>query len=411
MPDRPSFLDAGGLGTLRDRLGRPDLLFLVRGFELEDPIMNRRLFVRGLGSALLAVPGGLSTEIAARGGEPEVGPDLGALLEAFRKEQGLPGLAAAAVRGDRIVVEGVAGVRRVGTDAKITLEDRFALASCTKPMTAAMVCRVIDRGKLSFDTTLADALPDVPMRADYRPVTVAQLLTHRGGIPPYTKMRLPDRWLGALEGLKGTPSEQRDQFVRRLLQEEPAARPGTQRVYSNAGYALAAFVASRRAGRTWETLMQEDVFRPLGMTRAGFGRPRSPSRPHEPAQHVREDQGYVPEPDPHQDQDGPAQTALAAAGGVHCSIRDFARFASYKLAAARGNDALLRPATARRWQELTQNGAGGDRSRRFFGGSPAVSTGCALWPSRNEAVVVAVNAGGADVAAIIEAVQQRGLKS
>jgi CubicO group peptidase (beta-lactamase class C family) len=366
--------------------------------------MNRRTFVCSLGSTLLVTPCGPLTA-AVRAGEREAPRDLGDLLEAIRKEQGVPGLAAAAVRGDRVVAEGVAGVRRVGEDDRITLEDRFSLASCTKPMTATMVCRVIDAGKLSFDTTLADALPDVKMRDDYRPVTVARLLTHKGGIPPYTQVRLRDGWVGGLNGLKGTASEQREQFVRHLLQEEPAVKPGTERRYSNAGYALAAFVASCRTGRTWEALMEEEVFKPLGMTRAGFGRPRSREHPNEPARHTKGEKGYVPEPE----REGDELAALAAAGGVHCSIRDFARFASYELAAVQGKDALLKPTTARRWQGLSHGEGAGDRPLQFFGGSPAISTGCALWPSKNSAMVVAVNGGSADVRAVIEAVKERHL--
>jgi CubicO group peptidase (beta-lactamase class C family) len=318
-------------------------------------------------------------------------------------------MAAVAIRGDRVVAEGVAGVRRVGQSDAITLADRFSLASCTKPITALMVCRVIDAGTLAFDTTLAEALPDVAMREVYRPVTVAQLLTHRGGIPPYTQIRVDGGWTGALRDLKGSASEQRAEFVRRLLQEEPAAQPGTARNYSNAGYALAAFVVSRRTGRTWEALMESEVFRPLGMARAGFGRPRSPGRPDEPARHLKEEAGYVPEPEP--EREGDALPALAAAGGVHCAIGDFARFASYELATIQGKDPLLTPATARRWQELTQppaaGAASGGRPRQFFGGSPAISAGCALWPAENAAVVVAVNGGGANAQAVIGAVKER----
>jgi CubicO group peptidase (beta-lactamase class C family) len=356
--------------------------------------MDRRDFMRyaSVASISLATP--------ARGLQRSV-RDLGDRLEAIRKEHGLPGIAAAAVRGGRIVAEGVAGLRRVGIDDKITPDDRFALASCTKRMTSAMIARVIDSGKLSFDTTLAEALPEMPMRGDYRNVTLTQLLTFTGGIQPYTQMN-PKKTPIMFE-LKGSAAEQREQFIKHLLQEEPIVKPGTERVYSNASYALAAFVAEQRTGNPWETLMQSEVFQPLHMTTAGFGRPRTKERPSEPAMHRKGDNGYEPEAE-RQDN---APRALAPAGDVHCSIRDFALFASYELNAAQGNDALLQPATAKRYQELSS----GPRAegRGFFGGSPFVSTGCVLWPSKNLAVVVAVNGGGAgdDVRAAFEAVKQR----
>src|SRR5687767_2147955 len=111
--------------------------------------MDRRDFLR----SAAVVAGGLVLQAKA----PEQSlVNLEEQLEAIRKEYDLPGIAAAAVRGKRVVAEGVAGVRRVGAADKITPDDRFALASCTKPMTATMVMRVIDSGRLSFETTLAE---------------------------------------------------------------------------------------------------------------------------------------------------------------------------------------------------------------------------------------------------------------
>jgi CubicO group peptidase (beta-lactamase class C family) len=360
----------------------------------QEQNMDRRDFIRGAAVAAvsLAVPANAQQR-------PLI--DIGDQLEAIRKEHGLPGIAAAAVRGERIVAEGVAGVRRVEKDDKIAPEDRFALASCTKRMTAAMIARVIDSGQLSFDTTLADALPEMPMRDDYRNVTVAQLLMHTGGIPTY--LQIGPRMTPILFELKGSAAEQREQFVKHLLQEEPVVKPGTEWRYSNASFALAAFVAERRTGRRWETLMEEEVFKPLGMATAGFGRPWSKERPSEPALHRKGDQGYEPEAD---GQANP-MAALAPAGDVHCSIRDFARFASYELNAAQWKDSLLQPATAKRRQELSRGETAEGRS--FFGGSPFISTGFVLWPSKNLAVVVAINGGSAGdaVRAVFEAVKQR----
>jgi CubicO group peptidase (beta-lactamase class C family) len=356
--------------------------------------MERRQFIRFSG-ACVAV-------LATRGRASETSvKDLGDLLASVRKEHGLPGIAAAAVRGDRIVAEGAEGVRRVGADDKITLDDRFALASCTKRMTAAMIARLIDAGKLSFDTTLAEALPEMPMRDDYRGVTVAQLLSFTGGIQPYlmiTPMATP-----IVFQLKGSPAEQREQFVRHLLQEEPVVQPGTERRYSNASYGLIAFVAERRTGRSWEALMEEEVFKPLGMKTAGFGRPRTKERPDEPSLHRKGANGYEPE----MEGQAPVLSALAAAGNVHSSIRDFARFASYELKAAQGKDELLRPETAKRFQSLTEDRPAEGRS--FFGGSPFISSGCILWPSKNLAAVVAVNGGGANdaVRTVMDAIKDR----
>jgi D-alanyl-D-alanine carboxypeptidase len=179
-------------------------------------------------------------------------------LDAIREEYGFPGIAAAGVRGNAIAVEGAAGFRRVGADDKITLDDRFAMASCTKRMTAAMIARLVDSGRLSFETSLAEALPGVPMRDDYRSVTVAQLLTFQGGIQPYLQFNPAD--MPFLRSLQGDTRKRRQQFIQHVLEEEPVVKPGTERRYSNASYALVAFVAERRTGKSWESLMETEVF-------------------------------------------------------------------------------------------------------------------------------------------------------
>ncbi len=331
-------------------------------------------------------------------------------MEAIRQQYGIPGIAAAAVNGDSIVAEGVAGIRCAGLAEKIALDDRFAMASCTKRMTAAMIARVIDSGRRFFDTTLAEVLPNMPMREVYRSVTAAQLLTFQGGIRPYLNMA--DFNAPGLQNLQGSPHEQREQFVRHVLQEMPVAKPGTDRHYSNASFAVVAFMAEQRTGKTWEELMETEVFHPLGMATAGIGRPRTKERPHEPAMHNKTEIGYKPEPEERMNE----RFATRPAGAAHCSIRDFAKFAIYELNAARGKNVLLTPETAKRWEELSQaratpllypkgmkGKAGAKAPERpapdptarvaFFGGSNAVTSGCLGWPEENIAVVAAINAG------------------
>src|SRR6186997_145659 len=64
------------------------------------------------------------------------------------------GLAAAVLRGERIIAQGVAGVRKRGSAERITLDNQFHLGSCTKAMTATLVAMLVEEGKLHWTTTL-----------------------------------------------------------------------------------------------------------------------------------------------------------------------------------------------------------------------------------------------------------------
>src|SRR3972149_10356344 len=81
--------------------------------------------------------------------------DLAPLLEPIREKYDLPALAAAVVVDGKTAAWGASGFRRYGTGVKVTSDDRFHIGSCTKAMTATLVAMLVDRGKLSWDTTLA----------------------------------------------------------------------------------------------------------------------------------------------------------------------------------------------------------------------------------------------------------------
>jgi CubicO group peptidase (beta-lactamase class C family) len=349
--------------------------------------MNRRQFLRrSCWTVAAASPYVLAP--AARAEDRTAVKDLAEVLEPVRKEHNLPGLAGAAVQGGRIVAAGVTGVRQVGKDDKIGLDDRFLLGSCTKAMTVLVVCRLVDAGKLDFSTTLGESLPDVKMRDEYRKVTLAQLLTFKGGIQPYT--RIGPAQTPILFGT-GPVADRRRRFIEHVLQEEPITKPGGEMKYSNASYAVAAFVATQQTKAEYEALVKEHVFTPLHMDTAGFGSPRTKDRPNEPASHVKQGGVYVAVPD----RERPAEQLLApAGGGCYCSIRDFARFATRQLATAQGKDTLLKSETARRAREALPREfpAGGTN----FGGTPWLHAGLQVVPKKDIAVVVATNCGSGD---------------
>ncbi len=343
--------------------------------------MDRRTFLGSVGSTVAVLA------VRARGDDPPI-KDLAEGLEAIRNEHGLPGISAAIARGKQVVSEGVAGVRRLGGEDKVTKDDRFLIGSCTKRMTGLAVCRLIDKGRLAFDTTLGEALSDFPMRDDYKPVTIAQLLSFTGGIQPYT-MLSPQR-TPIIGQLKGSIAERREQLLRHVLQEEPVAKPGTTRNYSNASYALAATIAARKTGKEFDEVLREEVFQPLGLQSAGVGNPQTKEHPDQPSLHIQGAKGYEPQAE---GRAGPVEGLFIGAGGVYCTARELARFAGYELAAAQGRDELLQAKTAARWQELSADAR--TDGRPIFGGTQGLTAAFAIWPSKNLAAAIAINGGGA----------------
>jgi CubicO group peptidase (beta-lactamase class C family) len=186
-------------------------------------------------------------------------------------------------------------------------------------MTATLVAILVSRGKIRFETTLAEALPEVAaeMNPRWRRVTLRMLLEHRAGF----EHDLPDDLLAPLTRA-GDPSALRRAAVLAALRRAPPRVSGAY-AYSNAGYMVAGVVLENVAGRPWEELMKTELFVPLGMTSCGFGHPSTPGRVDAPWGH--DARGPVASDSSSLDVTLP----FGPAGTVACSLPDWAKFAGF----------------------------------------------------------------------------------
>jgi CubicO group peptidase (beta-lactamase class C family) len=263
--------------------------------------------------------------------------DLQDLLEPIRKKHQLPALTAAAIQKTRILGSGAVGLRRLDRPEAVTIEDRWHLGSCTKSMTATLAAMLVERGPLTWTSTVGESFPELreTMDPQWENATLEQLLTHRSGAPAEPPANL---WRNAF-AQAGSPTEQRLAFVSGLLLRRPEALPGTKFIYSNQGYAIAGAMLERATGEAWETLMQKQLFPACLMNNAGFGAPASRENPDQPWGHAWKEGRFVPEP-PGPRADNPP--AIAPAGGVHCTIEEFARYAAWHARGERSGSATLR---------------------------------------------------------------------
>ena len=342
-------------------------------------------------------------EQAVQAASPErKSQDLGALLEPIRKRHKLPALAAAVILDGKTAATGAVGVRKIGDPTPVTVDDQFHLGSDTKAMTATLIGKLVERGKLSWDTPLEKALPDLAgeMEPEWRSVTLLQVLQARGGFPE--EMTPPGKSMLDLHQLPGTRREQRTAYLRMILKQKPAAPAGKKFIYSNAGYVAAGAIAERVMDTPWEELMQREIFQPLGMASAGFGPPGTPGKVDQPWQHYVQNGTSHPLP-PGPLSDNPPM--IGPAGTVHCSVGDWAKFAAAHLQGEQGKDGLLKAATLRK---LHTPAAGGDyacgwvTAERDWGGGRGLNHAgsntlsyCTAWlaPKRNFAVLVCTNQG------------------
>ena len=149
------------------------------------------------------------------------------VLEPIRKKYKLPAIAAAVILNGRTVAWGATGLRKVNSDVEVTDNDKFHLGSCTKTMTATLIGMLVERGKLRWDITLAEAFPNMveDMHPDYRNVTLKHLLAHRAGLPPSKQTWPKGKSFMDMHNLPGSPMQQRLAYAGMMLCQELEASP------------------------------------------------------------------------------------------------------------------------------------------------------------------------------------------
>jgi CubicO group peptidase (beta-lactamase class C family) len=281
--------------------------------------------------------------LAASGAAAQTDTELGEILVAAMQGTKTPAMGAVIFQDGKIASSAVTGIRRNDQGAGVALGDSWIIGSTGKPQTVAMIARLVDRGTLSWDAPLASMLPALAdqMRPEYRTVTLVQLLSHHAGLPENVD---DPKFVQSFFTDKRPLAAQRLAYITRALRDAPVYAPGSDFGYSNTGFLIAAVIAERATGKSYETLMRQEIFKPLGMTSAGFGAtPKGQPSGHDGGKPV-----------------GPSNSDMfAPAGNLHMSLGDWSAFSIDQLAGSKGKGRLLSPASYRLMQTAQPNGPTG----------------------------------------------------
>jgi CubicO group peptidase (beta-lactamase class C family) len=141
-------------------------------------------------------------------------------------------------------------------------DTKFRIGSLTKQFTAAIVLQLVDEGKINLDGKLSDYLSDYRKDTGEK-VTIHQLLNHTSGIPNYTNR--PDFFAE----FSRDPYNITD-FVKKFASGDLEFEPGSKYSYNNSGYSLLGAIIEKVTGKSYEAVLTERIFKPLGMTNSGY---------------------------------------------------------------------------------------------------------------------------------------------
>ena len=280
--------------------------------------------------------------LLACGEEPKDAPESEALtlvdvseeIQPFLLSSGAPAIGTARVKGDLVTEIGVSGLRNARMETSVEVDDKWHLGSCTKAMTASLIATFVEDGTVSWETTLQDVFGemDYAIHEEYQDVTISMLLSHTAGTWGY----LPDHtstWY--IMNTRRPVMDIRQTVTENVLTLAPEVTPGTTMLYSNTGYIIAGAILEHLTGTSWETLVTERIFEPLGMTSCGFGPPDVDGTVEHPWGHYN---GRPIDPTT-SSADNPS--SLGPAGTVHCSLSDWGVYVADSLNGIQGSPALL----------------------------------------------------------------------
>jgi CubicO group peptidase (beta-lactamase class C family) len=345
--------------------------------------------------------------LSTRSSAQEPFPGLDAYITKAMADWKVPGLGVAIVRNDSVLYTKGYGVLKAGAATPVDERTLFEIGSSSKSFTATLVAMLVTDGKMRWDDRITAWLPGFRL---YDPVASAEVtlrdaLSHRSGL---TRGELT--WMAA--GIS------REEVLRRVRFLKPSWPFRSRWGYQNMMFLAAGEAAAKAAGTTWDDLIAQRIFTPLGMT-ASIPVLREPAKvanlatPHFVSRDTVRSKQHMNIDD------------MAPAGSIVSNARDMAQYLRLQLGDGQfegkrlvGRAPLRETHTP---QMLTGGGAGNDSLTRFNaygmgwfvedyrqalvwqhgGNTDGMTTAMGMLPERKFGVVVLSNMHGSPLPGIL----------
>jgi CubicO group peptidase (beta-lactamase class C family) len=138
------------------------------------------------------------------------------------------------------------------------VDTKFNLGSMNKMFTAVAIAQLVERGKLSFEDSLAKYLPEFPSKEAAQKIKIKHLLTHTSGLGSYFNKKF-------MESSRARFRSVNDMMT--LAEGETLAfEPGAKWAYSNTGMLVLGAVVEKVTGQSYFDYVRENIYKPAGMT-------------------------------------------------------------------------------------------------------------------------------------------------
>lgn len=183
---------------------------------------------------------------------------LDTAFEQVLKDQLAAGFAVAVVEKNKIVYAKGFGFRDYEKKLPVTANTLFAIGSCTKAFTSALLGILQKDKKIDFDEPAVKYLPTLKFYNEDmdKHISIRDMMSHRTGLP-----RHDYSWY-----LFKTNS--RDSLLQRIRYQQPSFGIRERWQYNNFMFLTQGLITEKLTGKSWEENISTHIFQPLGMTRS-----------------------------------------------------------------------------------------------------------------------------------------------
>jgi serine-type D-Ala-D-Ala carboxypeptidase len=189
------------------------------------------------------------------------------ILRSGIDQRAFPGAAVAVThQGKLIAHKGLGHFTYKESSPAVTAGTVYDLASVTKVIATTTACMILyDRGLFKLDQPLIQLLPEFAdsgsEQNDHRrrQITLRMLLAHSSGLPAYIKLF--------------QTCHNKDELLRRALQVQLTADPGSRAEYSDIGFILLGETLQELSGQPLDQFCQREIFAKINLAQTCFNPP------------------------------------------------------------------------------------------------------------------------------------------
>ena len=208
--------------------------------------------------------------------------DFQDFMDQTKEDYKMLGMTIGAFKANEWVLRGQFGLRNADDPTPIGENDKFVLADAGRSITAMLAARIVEtsEGMITWESTVGEVLGEsINVQSKFAESTLLDLLIHDGNILGVTKVLEKEYlidwydqvWAASQWSMPEENLQQRLELLTQFLVTVDCEEGLCDQEYSKFTYSVAVAMLEMVTGKTFDAMLEEEVFGPLGASECGLG--------------------------------------------------------------------------------------------------------------------------------------------